>query len=77
MILLRKQALIWFEYGDMEVKRLILETVGSNLTLADKKLSIKARKPFVREVEKGEILDELGYKDSNLDTQDQNLMSYH
>lgn len=43
----------------MEVKRLILETVGSNLTLADKKLSIKARKPFVREVEKGEILDEL------------------
>jgi site-specific DNA recombinase len=37
-----------FFRGDLVQKRLILETVGSNLILADRKLSIEARKPFVQ-----------------------------
>jgi DNA invertase Pin-like site-specific DNA recombinase len=37
-----------FRSGDADQKRLILETVGSNLLLADGKLSIEARKPFVQ-----------------------------
>ena len=35
-----------FENGNLEDKRLILETVGSNLSLKDQKLSIQAEKPF-------------------------------
>jgi hypothetical protein len=42
----RNQALDWFRHGDDEAKRLILETVGSNLTLTDKILNIQAAKPF-------------------------------
>jgi len=38
----------WFRHGDLQAKRLIVETVGSNLTLIDKILSIEARKPFVK-----------------------------
>lgn len=37
-----------FRSGDADQKRLILETVGSNLVLADGKLNIEARKPFVQ-----------------------------
>lgn len=37
-----------FLRGDHDQKRLILETVGSNLVLKDKVLSIEARKPFVQ-----------------------------
>lgn len=36
----------WFEKGDREIKRLILEIIGSNLRLQDKKLLIEAKKPF-------------------------------
>jgi hypothetical protein len=35
-----------FIQGDIDTKKAILFTVGSNLTLKDKKLSIEARKPF-------------------------------
>jgi DNA invertase Pin-like site-specific DNA recombinase len=35
-----------FAEGDSATKRLIVEIVGSNLTLTDKKLNIEARKPF-------------------------------
>ena len=35
-----------FTQGDCATKRLILEIVGSNLVLTDKKLSIEAKKPF-------------------------------
>jgi site-specific DNA recombinase len=38
----------WFLLGDADTKRLILETVGSNLALTGKKLNIEARKPFQR-----------------------------
>ena len=37
-----------FLRGDRRIKRLILETVASNLFLADQKLSVKARLPFVQ-----------------------------
>ena len=40
-------ARLWFENGDMQQKREILSTLGSNLTLKDKKLSINAPKPFL------------------------------
>jgi DNA invertase Pin-like site-specific DNA recombinase len=40
------RAVSWFSEGDMETKRLILQTVGSNLTLRDKKLNVEARKLF-------------------------------
>ncbi len=36
----------WFSRGDDESKRLIIETVGSNLLLTAKMLKIEAKKPF-------------------------------
>jgi DNA invertase Pin-like site-specific DNA recombinase len=36
----------WFSRGDQRAKRLILETVGSNLFLTDKKFNVQAKKPF-------------------------------
>lgn len=47
-ILLRKYAADWFFAGNIEDKRLILQTVGWNSTLADERLSIQARSPFKR-----------------------------
>jgi len=41
-----KQAADWFLRADDQAKRLILKTVGSNLLLAGKILSIQAAKPF-------------------------------
>lgn len=41
-------ALIWFLDGEDEDRRLIIETAGSNPTLAAQKLNIDAAKPFVR-----------------------------
>lgn len=38
----------WFLKGGDEIKRLILETVGSNFTLIDKKLNIEAMKLFMQ-----------------------------
>ena len=64
-----------------EKKRNMLKKLLSNATVKDKKIvsyqflniySVIAKSP------KNLTIDEmLGYKDSNLDTQDQNLMSYH
>jgi site-specific DNA recombinase len=42
----RNQAVDWFRRGDHQIKRLILQTIGSNLTLKDKILNIEAAKPF-------------------------------
>ncbi len=36
----------WFETGNFETKTRILQTLGSNLTLMDKKLSLDLKKPF-------------------------------
>jgi DNA invertase Pin-like site-specific DNA recombinase len=46
VILFNKRAASWFSTGNDQSKRLIAETVGSNLTLRDKILSIEAKKPF-------------------------------
>lgn len=47
VIWFRNRAVSWFSAGDIGTKRLILETVGSNLSLEYKLLSIEARKPFM------------------------------
>ncbi|MBP7146441.1 MAG: recombinase family protein [Acidobacteria bacterium] len=39
-------AVSWFQRDDLDVKRLILETVGSNPRLLDGELLIEAKKPF-------------------------------
>lgn len=49
------RAVSWFEAGDLRTKRLILEIVGLNPLLKDKKLSIDARKPFRRWSNPGNI----------------------
>lgn len=46
VILFSRRAVEWFRAGDHATKRLILQSVGSNLVLKDKKLSIEATKPF-------------------------------
>ena len=46
VILFRKYAADWFSRGTDEDKRLILQTVGSNCVLKDRKVSIEARFPF-------------------------------
>jgi len=42
------RAVSWFNEGNDQTKRLILEVAGSNPILKDKKLLIEARKPFHR-----------------------------
>jgi site-specific DNA recombinase len=46
LILFRNKAANWFLRGHDESKRIILESVGSNLFLKDKTVSIVAKKPF-------------------------------
>jgi site-specific DNA recombinase len=58
LISFSNRAIDWFRQGDIETRRLILESVGSNLTLKDRKLSIEAKKPF-RTVSKTPIIPQL------------------
>ena len=46
VILFLKQAISWFEDGDDEAKRLVLQIAGSNPVLRGKILFIEAKKPF-------------------------------
>jgi DNA invertase Pin-like site-specific DNA recombinase len=46
-----------FQTGNLQRRRMILNTVGSNLILKDKQLSIDARKPFRRWTDSGNISD--------------------
>lgn len=46
LLMFSNRAIDWFDQGDDEVRRKILETVSSNPTLMTKKLNIQARKPF-------------------------------
>lgn len=48
-----------FAEGDAKVKKAILLTIGSNLTLKDKKLNIEAKKPFLL-LENSQSTDEAG-----------------
>jgi site-specific DNA recombinase len=47
----RRRAISWFTAGTHQTKRMILQTVGSNFRLTDKKLSYEARKPFTLRAE--------------------------
>lgn len=55
IILFSKSLVSCFVSGDIQSKRLILATVGSNLSLMDRKLSIDARKPFRRWPKEGDF----------------------
>lgn len=55
----RKYALSWFERGDDTIRRIILETVASNLVLTSKTLSIDAVKPFVLPLDFDTVLSRL------------------
>lgn len=46
LILFNNRVAHWFREGDEKTKRKIIDAVGSNLLLKDKKLIIEARKPF-------------------------------
>lgn len=46
LFLFSNRAVFWLVHGTPSEKRLILSTVGSNLTIKAKQLSIDARKPF-------------------------------
>jgi hypothetical protein len=46
-----------FKTGNLQRRRMILNTVGSNLVLRDKKLNIDVRKPFRRWTDSGNISD--------------------
>jgi site-specific DNA recombinase len=51
------RAVEWFRHGDSEKKRSIIKIVSSNSILIDKKLSIQAKKPFVRMAKTASCLD--------------------
>ena len=46
LFLFSNRAIFWFTHGSVHEKRQILATLGSNLSLNAKKLSIDAKKPF-------------------------------
>lgn len=59
----RNQAVEWFRRGNLETKKLILETVGSNLSLSNKILSVEARKPFKQRLNDSTIRELCGFID--------------
>lgn len=61
LITFRNRAMFWFTHGNERTKKLILETVGSNLTLTAKKLSIEAVKPFCIAPEAGDHFTMLAF----------------
>jgi hypothetical protein len=61
----RKCAAESFLRGQAELQRLILETVGSNFSLKDRKLSIQAAKPFMQPPFSAEILRLCGDGEDN------------
>jgi DNA invertase Pin-like site-specific DNA recombinase len=50
----------WFSRGDDQSKRLILETVGSNLSLTTRMLNVEAKKPFASLAKSKTIPHQLG-----------------
>ena len=46
LFLFSNRAKFWLVHGENNERRLILSTVGSNLLLRDKKLTLDAKKPF-------------------------------
>lgn len=77
LISFRKQALDWFTHGTDDVKRAIIKTVGSNLTLQARTLRAEAKKPFRLQVTTGDILTKSERRESNPRSQLGRLMHYH
>ena len=65
VLFFRNRAIHWFSRGDDRVKRLIVETCGSKLTLQSKLFSLQARKPFAKQCSKANITSLRGRPDSN------------
>lgn len=65
LISFSKHAVSWFVRGEPQVRRLILETVGSNYTLTNKKLNADTVKPFVALAESPSILEWCPQLESN------------
>lgn len=57
LFLFSNRAIFWLVHGTIDQKRLILATVGSNLTIKAKELKIDAKKPFRQIAEKRSISD--------------------
>ena len=57
LFLFSNRAVFWLTHGTLDEKRLILSTVGSNLFLKAKKLSIDAKKPFQIIRNRGSVSD--------------------
>jgi len=55
LFLFSNRAAFWLAHGTLQEKRLIVSTVGSNLSLRAKKLSIDAKKPFSLLEKNGQI----------------------
>ncbi len=66
-----------FASSETNEKRDFINYLVQNPYVKEKNLYFTMRSPFDLVLRLTERPDLLGYKDSNLDTQDQNLMSYH
>ena len=77
IISFNNRALIWFKEADVKTKRMIIDAVGSNLTLIDKKAFVKARKPFRTNTGNPSLYAKLRDLDSNQDNSLQRAASYH
>lgn len=65
LISFNSKALDWFEHGNDQIRRQIIGTLGSNLTLTDKKVNGDAVKPFSLRVEEPTIPYWCGQEDDN------------
>ena len=72
-----RYAPIWFAEGTLDDKRLILETLGQDLALADQKLFINAKNPLKILEGAGKIPSWLPSLDSNQETRLQRAVSCH
>src|SRR5262249_3750125 len=63
LVSFRVRALDWFTAGGWEEKRLIVDTVGSNFSLKDKRLNGEARKPFRLMAQSNNFISWCGFKD--------------
>lgn len=65
-----------FRDGDVDIRRFILETVGSNLVLTDRRFNGDAKKPFRRRREASKVPQVCPGEESNLNCKIRNLASY-
>jgi hypothetical protein len=76
LFLFSNRAIFWLTHGSVTEKRLILSTVGSNLIMKAKKLSIDANEPFKILATRQSISSWCPREESNLDYKIRNLASY-